>query len=148
MIRLCSKVSAALGRSLGAKVREELLRVFVADFDEILGGELAVQRFEPVARIFKLLVWVVDREQDTVDTNLILDVLERKRRKVPRGGHPDVLVEVVANRLLHGDGTARLVHCRHEGYDFQKMVSARTPHHGWFLDIDTKDSTHHLRAND
>ncbi len=93
-------------------MREKLLRVLVADLGQILCRELPVQRLEPVARVFELLVGVVDREEDAVNANLVLHVLERQRREVARGGNPDVLVEVVTNRLFHRNGASRLVDCR------------------------------------
>ena len=94
-----------------AQVREKLLRVLVADLGQVLCRKLAIQRLEPIASVLKLLVGVVNREEDSVDSNLVLYVLERQCRKVSRGGDPDVLVEVVTDGFFHRYGATRLVYC-------------------------------------
>ncbi len=64
--------------------------------------EVDLGRVEPLARVLVRLVGVVDGEEDAVRTDLMDAVLQSGAGEVTRGGDPDVLLEVLVDRLLAG----------------------------------------------
>lgn len=89
--------------NLGIKVLvlfqfEQLFGIFPPNLGPIGNAQLGA--VEPIASRLEFLERVVDREQDAVRTDLVHAEVERGRGEVPARRDPDVLVEVLADRLL------------------------------------------------
>lgn len=84
---------------------QECLRVVPANLLVVLHTtnsslDLLSLAVPPGRAVLDSLVRVVDAEQDAVGSDLVHHILERVAGEVARGGHPDVLFEVVVDCLL------------------------------------------------
>lgn len=77
---------------------EQLLRILPANLCPIRDTQLSIVK--PRTCRLKLLKWVVHREQYPVRADLIHTKVECGRREVATCRDPDVLIEILANRLL------------------------------------------------
>lgn len=77
---------------------EQLLRILPPNLSPVGNAQLRV--VEPSAGRLELLERIVHREQDPVRADLVHAEVQRGRREVPARGDPDVLVEVLPDRLL------------------------------------------------
>ena len=77
---------------------KQLLRIVASklplDFYRIVGP------IEPITRIIKRLVWIIDREHDPVRPTHINYKVQQRRRMLTSSRDPDVLIEVLEYGLL------------------------------------------------
>ena len=79
---------------------QQLFRVLTTNIDFVL--EVDLGRIEPMTSIFVGFVGIIDREENTVRTDLMDTVLQRRAGEMAGSGDPDILLEVLVDGLLAG----------------------------------------------